>query len=67
MSGVINLLVIVAIGVIIADLVGHIGGTNALLGGVSNMWTTSVNGMLGNTTSPTGVATPTQQPATGSA
>ena len=52
MSGVVNLLVIVAIGVIIANLVapGNIAGTNAILGGVANIWSTSVRGMLGHPT-----------------
>lgn len=44
---VVNLLVIVAVGVILADMIAHASGTNALFKGVSGMWTTSVNGMLG--------------------
>lgn len=45
-----NLIVIILAGVIIADLIapGHIDGTKALFNGVSNLWATSVNGMLGN-------------------
>lgn len=50
MSGVMNLLVIIAGGVILADLVAHVGGTNALFSGIGNIWQTSVNGMLGNVT-----------------
>ena len=46
---VINLLVIVAVGVIIADLVAHASGTNALFTGIGNIWSTSVKGMLGKT------------------
>lgn len=49
MSGVVNLLVIVAIGVILADMIKNFNGTKALFQGVSGMWTTSVNGMLGKT------------------
>ena len=51
MDRVINLFVIVAVGVILADLVvpSHVQGTNALISGVSSMWSSSVNGMLGNT------------------
>lgn len=48
MSGVINLFVIVAIGVILADLVAHADGTKAIFAGVAGLWQTSVNGMLGN-------------------
>jgi hypothetical protein len=44
---VVNLFVIIAIGVILADMIGHIGGTNALFGGMANMWKIGVNGMLG--------------------
>jgi hypothetical protein len=60
MSSVVNLLVIAAFGVIIADLVAHAAGTKALFGGVADIWTTSVNGMLGNTTTtaPGGAQTP---------
>ena len=51
MSGVINLLVLVAIGVIIADLVTA-KGTPTLINGIAGMWQTSVNGMLGKPTTP---------------
>lgn len=44
---VINLFVIVAVGVILADMIAHVDGTNALFKGVGNIWTTSVNGMMG--------------------
>lgn len=47
MSSAVNLLVIVAIGVILADLIAHADGTKALFNGLSSIWTTSVNGMLG--------------------
>jgi len=47
---ILNLLVIVAAGVILADLVAHVGGTNALFSGIGGIWTTSVNGMLGQGT-----------------
>lgn len=46
---VVNLFVLMAIGVIIADLVAHASGTNSLLSGMAGMWTTGVNGMLGKT------------------
>lgn len=49
MSGIVNLLVLVAIGVILADMMKNASGTKALFDGISNMWKTSVNGMLGKT------------------
>lgn len=47
---VINLFVIMAIGVIIAELVTKNKGTTALLSGMANFWKIGVNGMLGTTT-----------------
>jgi hypothetical protein len=44
---VINLFVIMAIGVIIAELVTKSQGTATLLNGMSGLWRTGVNGMLG--------------------
>jgi hypothetical protein len=48
MDSVVNLFVIAAVGVIIADLVAHGSGTATLFEGVANMWSTAVNGMMGN-------------------
>lgn len=47
MRGVLNLAVIIAVGVMLADLVIHSQGTTALFNGVANLWKISVNGMLG--------------------
>ena len=44
---IINLFVIMAVGVILADMIANVGGTNALFGGMSNLWKIGVNGMLG--------------------
>lgn len=44
---VINLFVIIAAGVILADMIANANGTNALFGGMSNLWKIGVNGMLG--------------------
>lgn len=44
---VMNLFVIMAVGVIIADLVSNYQGTTALFSGMGNLWATGVNGMLG--------------------
>lgn len=51
---VMNLFVIMAVGVIIADLVVHSQGTQALFSGMGNLWATGVNGMLGSTTQQSG-------------
>lgn len=49
MKGILNIAVIVAIGVIVADLIqpAHLGGTNAILKGTGDLWSISVRGMLG--------------------
>jgi hypothetical protein len=46
---VINLFVIIAAGVMLADLVANSNGTNALFSGTANLWKIGVNGMLGKT------------------
>lgn len=46
---VINLFVIMAAGVIIADMVANAAGTKALFDGFGNLWKIGVNGMLGKT------------------
>lgn len=46
---VINLFVIMAAGVIIADMVANAGGTKALFDGFAGLWKIGVNGMLGKT------------------
>ena len=43
----INLFVIMAAGVMLADMIAHADGTNALFSGVSGLWKVGVNGMLG--------------------
>lgn len=44
---VINLFVIMAMGVMLADLVANANGTNTLFSGLANLWKIGVNGMLG--------------------
>jgi hypothetical protein len=44
---VINLFVLAAIGVMIADLVANPTGTGKIIDGLTNLWKVSVNGMLG--------------------
>jgi hypothetical protein len=46
---IVNLFVIMAIGVMVADLVSNANGTNALFNGLGGVWKTGVNGMLGKT------------------
>lgn len=48
-GGLMNLLVLIVIGVILADMLKNWQGTNALLGTTAGIWTTGVNGMLGKT------------------
>lgn len=45
----INLFVIIAAAVMVADMIAKPAGTNALFNGFGNIWKTSVNGMLGKT------------------
>lgn len=47
----INLLVFVASGVMVADMIGNANGTKAFFDGIGGLWSTSVNGMLGKATS----------------
>ena len=47
MGNVINLFVLIAMGVILADMIANVNGTNAMFAGVSNLWKIGVNGMLG--------------------
>lgn len=47
--GVLNLAVIIAFGVMIANMTVHASGTTALFNGIGNLWKVSVNGMLGKT------------------
>ncbi|HWV47408.1 MAG TPA: hypothetical protein VN039_15530 [Nitrospira sp.] len=46
---VVNLFVIIAAGVMLADLVANPKGTAAFFNGIGSIWKTSVNGMLGKT------------------
>lgn len=46
---VINLFVLIAGGVILADMIANSGGTTALFNGLANLWRIGVNGMLGKT------------------
>jgi hypothetical protein len=44
---VMNLFVIMAVGVILADMIANASGTSALFNGTANLWKIGVNGMLG--------------------
>lgn len=46
---VINLFVLIAVGVMLADMIANVNGTNALFSGLGNLWKVGVNGMLGKT------------------
>lgn len=44
---IVNLFVIVAGGVMLADMIANPSGTKAFFDGIGSIWKTSVNGMLG--------------------
>jgi len=47
MRGILNLFVVVAGGVMLADLVANANGTKTLFNGIGSLWQMSINGMLG--------------------
>lgn len=47
MRGILNLAVVIVGGVMLADLVANKDGTQALFNGISGLWQTSINGLLG--------------------
>ena len=48
MSGVLSLATLIIGGVIIADILTHPAGTQAASAGITNLWSTSIGGLLGN-------------------
>lgn len=50
MSGVINLFVIIAVGVMLGNMIINPTGTKALFDGMTGLWKVGVNGMLGQPT-----------------
>lgn len=48
MSGVLSLATLIIGGVIIADILTHPAGTQAASAGITNLWSTSISGLLGN-------------------
>lgn len=44
-----NLLALIVGGVILADMIVHASGTTAFFNGIGSLWTTSINGLLGQT------------------
>jgi hypothetical protein len=42
-----NLLVLIVGGVILADMIANGSGTTSLFNGLGNLWSTSINGLLG--------------------
>lgn len=49
MNKFLDILTLIVFGVMVADLVANPEGTKAVFSGASNLWSTSVNGMLGKT------------------
>lgn len=47
MRGILNLAVVIAGGVMLADAIANAQGTTALFNGVGSLWQMSINGMLG--------------------
>lgn len=54
MRGILNLAVVIVGGVMLADLVANSDGTTALFNGVGSLWQTSINGLLGKSSTGTG-------------
>jgi len=54
MSGIISIATLIIGGVIVADILTHPAGTQAASSGISNLWSTSIGGLLGN--APSGTA-----------
>lgn len=44
-----NIVTLIVIGVIIANMIANASGTSQILNGVGGLWGTSVNGLLGKT------------------
>lgn len=54
MGNVIQLGVLIVIGVILADMIANASGTNAFFSGLGGLWGTSINGLLGKSTTVSG-------------
>lgn len=54
MRGVLNLLVVIVGGVMLADLVANSTGTKTLFDGVGSLWQMSINGLLGKSSTGSG-------------
>ena len=44
---IVNLFVIIAAGIMLADMIANPQGTSAFFNGIGDIWKTSTNGMLG--------------------
>jgi len=54
MRGILNLLVVIVGGVMLADLVANSTGTKTLFDGVGGLWQMSINGLLGKSSTGSG-------------
>jgi len=52
MRAIISIAVLVIGGAIVADLISHPTGTNNIITGLTNLWTTAVKGASGSYTTP---------------
>jgi len=57
MSGILSIAALVVGGVIVADILTHPTGTAAASNGLLGLWSSSLNGLLGSTTTPKGSTT----------
>lgn len=49
-----TIVIIILFGIMLADLVANVNGTNAFFNGVGGLWATSTNAMLGKPSTVTG-------------
>lgn len=54
MRGILSLATVIVGGVMLADLVANSQGTSALFSGVGSLWSMSINGLLGKSSTGTG-------------
>jgi len=57
MSGILSIAALVVGGVIVADILTHPTGTAAASNGLLGLWSSSLNGLLGSTTTQKGTTT----------
>ena len=56
MRAFLNVVVLIVLGIMLADLIAHPKGTQAFFNGVGGLWSTSTNGLLGVTSTKSNTA-----------